>query len=270
MLMRQMIKRGLGFVRPTQFTQVPRRTFMTSRPQFGGVLVQHQDSEVNNKDTPFEWNADSKKKIEVVLKKFPSNYKQSAVMPLLYIAQEQDGKNWLPLTAMNKIAETLDIPPIRVYEVATFYTMYNRQPMGKYHIQLCGTTPCMVRGAQKIKQAITDHVGIKEGETSADGLFTLNEVECLGACVNAPMIQVNNKEFYEWLTPESMVQLLDDWKAGKTPKPYNQNHIKTCEGPMGQTTLLKDMGAPAFRDLDKLKADLEADKLKAAQDAAKQ
>mmetsp|Transcript_15001 Transcript_15001/g.21183 ORF Transcript_15001/g.21183 Transcript_15001/m.21183 type:complete len:267 (+) Transcript_15001:28-828(+) len=247
--------------------QVSCRMF-NSRPLFGGHLVQHQDTPENNKDTPFEFNADSKKKIEVVLKKFPTNYKQSAIMPLLYIAQEQ-GDNWLPLNAMNKIAEVLDVAPMRVYEVATFYTMFNRKPVGKYHIQLCGTTPCMVRGAQKIKQAITDHVGIKEGETSADGLFTLQEVECLGACVNAPMIQVNNKEFYEHLTPENMKQLLDDWKAGKVPKPYNQNHVKTCEGPMGQTSLLKDMGVPPFRDIDKLISDVEAEKREAAQDANK-
>jgi NADH dehydrogenase (ubiquinone) flavoprotein 2 len=262
-MLRQLVARG-------PFRGQITRTFKTNRPAFGGHLVQHQDTASNNADTPFEFNEESKKQIEVVLKKFPSNYKQSAVMPLLYIAQEQDGANWLPLAAMNKIAEVLDIPRIRVYEVATFYTMYNRTPVGKYHIQLCGTTPCMVRGAQAIKQAITDHVGIKEGETSADGLFTLQEVECLGACVNAPMIQVNNKEFYEHLTPENMKQLLDDWKAGKTPKAYNQNGIHTCEGPMGQTTLKEPVdNFLSFRDLDKLKADLLAEREEAAKEAAK-
>lgn len=259
-----LLRRVAPLTRRTQFVKT--QQFHSFRPLSGGHLVQHQDSAENNADTPFEFNADSMKQIEVVMKKFPSNYKQSAIMPLLYIAQEQ-GDNWLPLSAMNKIAEFLDVPAIKVYEVATFYTMYNRTPVGKYHIQLCGTTPCMVRGAKSIKQAITDHVGIKEGETSADGLFTLQEVECLGACVNAPMIQVNNKEFYEWLTPESMKQLLDDWKAGKTPKPYNQNHIKTCEGPMGQTTLKTEtINTGAFRDIDKLKADLAAEKAEAAKE----
>lgn len=266
-MLRQIVRK----IAPLSRTTVPQivRSFHSSRSAFAGVLVQHQDTPENNADIPFEFNADSLKKIDVVLKKFPANYKQSAVMPLLYIAQEQ-GDNWLPLSAMNKIAEVLDIPPIRVYEVASFYTMYNRTPVGKYHIQLCGTTPCMVSGAKKIKDAITEHIGIKEGETSADGLFTLNEVECLGACVNAPMIQVNNKEFYEHLTPENMKQLLDDWKAGKTPKPYNQNHIKTCEGPMGQTSLLTELDSHSkFRDIDKLKADLAAEKAEAAKEENK-
>jgi len=267
--MLKQVARRLSLLQRTNSSQQFVRPFHSNRPIFSSPLPQHIDTPNNNEETPFEFNAESKKEIEVVLKKFPSNYKQSAVMPLLYIAQEQ-GDNWLPLSAMNKIAEVLDIPRIRVYEVATFYTMYNRTPVGKYHIQLCGTTPCMVRGAKKIKQAITDHIGIKEGETSADGLFTLNEVECLGACVNAPMIQVNNKEFYEWLTPDNMKQLLDDWTAGKTPKPYNQNHIKTCEGPMGQTSLEGEVSnAQFFRDIDKLKADLAAEKEDAEADAGK-
>lgn len=263
------VARRLSLLPRTQTPQFIRR-FHNNRPIFAGLLPQHIDSPDNNESTPFEFNEESKKQIEVALKKFPTNYKQSAVMPLLYIAQEQ-GDNWLPLSAMNKIAEVLDIPKIRVYEVATFYTMYNRKPVGKYHIQLCGTTPCMVRGAQKIKDAITEHVGIKEGETSADGLFTLQEVECLGACVNAPMIQVNNKEFYEHLTPDNMKQLLDDWKAGKTPKAWNQNHIKTCEGPMGQTSLIGEefSSLTNFRDIDKLKADLAAEKAEAEKEAAK-
>jgi hypothetical protein len=168
------------------------------------------------------------------------------------------------------------MPPIRVYEVASFYTMFNRTPVGKFHIQLCGTTPCMVRGAKEIKQAALEFAHIKEGEISADGLFTVTEVECLGACVNAPMIQVNNKEFYEHLTPAIMKQIMADWKAGKTVKPYNQNHVKTCEGPQGKTTLFQEMGMPPFRDLDKLQAEVKkaqedaaaADKAKAAAAAA--
>lgn len=242
------------------------RPFMASRVANGHGLVVHRPADYNDPNMKWEWTEESKKRIEKVLKKFPKNYKQSAVMPLLYIAQEQND-NWLPLAAMNKIAETLDMPPIRVYEVASFYTMYNREPVGKYHIQLCGTTPCMVTGAQSIKQAIMDFAGIKEGETSADGLFTLTEVECLGACVNAPMIQVNNKEFYEFLTPEIMVGIMKDWKAGKTPKAWNQNHVKTCEGPQGKTTLKTPLPEKApCRDLDALKAELEAAKREAEKD----
>lgn len=242
------------------------RVCPTTRGSHG--LVVHKETDYNNDKTPFEWTNESLKKIETVLAKFPSNYKQSAVIPLLYIAQEQ-GANWLPLTAMNKVAEVLDMPPIRVYEVASFYTMFNRTPVGKHHIQLCGTTPCMIRGAKDIKKAVEDFAHIKEGETSADGLFTLTEVECLGACVNAPMIQVNNKEFYEYLTPESMTSIMKDWKEGRTPKPYNQNHVKTCEGPMGKTTLKEPLPEkPPCRDIDALAAEIKKAKEKAASDAA--
>lgn len=218
-------------------------------------LSVHKETDYNNEKTPFQFNEASQQKIKTILAKFPSNYKQSAVIPLLYIAQEQNGTNWLTLTAMNKVAEVLDMPPIRVYEVASFYTMFNRTPVGKYHIQLCGTTPCMIRGAKDIKKAVEEFAGIKAGETSADGLFTLTEVECLGACVNAPMIQVNNKEFYEFLTPENMKSIMKDWKEGRVPKPFNQNHVKTCEGPQGKTTLKLPLpDVPPCRDLDALAA----------------
>lgn len=227
------------------------------------ALSQHKNTATNNESTPFEFNQDSQKQIAVVLKKFPSNYQQSAVIPLLYIAQEQND-NWIPLSAMKKIAQILDMPPIRVYEVATFYTMFNRTPVGKHHIQLCGTTPCMIRGAQKIKDAITEHIGIGEGETTKDGLFTLTEVECLGACVNAPMIQVNNHEFYENLTPESMKALLETWKAGKKPKVGPQTSQKGCEGPLGKTSLFTTPPV-VCRDLDKLKADIAAAAAKEAE-----
>lgn len=256
--------------RTTQLASTQRvfcRAFKGSRALGGGALSVHKPTSYNNEDTPFEFTKESWEKIDYALSKFPSNYKQSAVIPLLYIAQEQ-GDNWLPLSAMNKVAEVLDMPPIRVYEVASFYTMFNRTPVGKFHIQLCGTTPCMIVGAQDIKKAALDYAGCKEGEVSADGLFTVTEVECLGACVNAPMIQVNNKEFYEFLTPEIMVNLMKDWKAGKSPKPYNQNHVKTCEGPQGKTTLFKEMGPPPCRDLDALKAELQ--KAKEEADAAEQ
>jgi len=240
----------------------PAVTRSFARP-FSSALSVHKPTDYNNEDTPFTWTKESKEKIEYALSKFPTNYKQSACIPLLYIAQEQDGTNWLPLNAMNAVAEVLDMPPIRVYEVASFYTMFNRTPVGKFHIQLCGTTPCMITGAQDIKKAALDFAGCKEGDISKDGMFTVTEVECLGACVNAPMIQVNNCEFYEHLTPEIMVNMMKDWKAGKTVKPYNQNHVKTCEGPQGKTTLFKEMGPPPCRDLDALKAELK----KAAEEA---
>ena len=138
---------------------------------------------------------------------------------------------------MNKVAKVLEMEPMQVYEVASFYTMFNRTKPGRYHIQFCGTTPCMIRGARECMDAIKDFAGIELNETSEDGLFTLSEVECLGACVNAPMMQVNNEWFYEDLTPETTVELLKKWKAGEEPTPGPQNGRINSLGPMGRTSL---------------------------------
>ena len=123
---------------------------------------------------------------------------------------------------MNKVAKVLNMAPMQVYEVASFYTMFNRTKVGKYHLQVCGTTPCQLRGARDIIKAIKDYAHIEMDQTSEDGLFTVSEVECLGACVNAPMIQVNNEYVYEvitvTLTPESIVNILEQWKRGEEPK----------------------------------------------------
>lgn len=135
----------------------------------------------------------------------------------MFLAQKQND-NFLTLAAMNKVAKVLEMTPMQVYEVASFYTMFNREKRGKYHLQVCGTTPCMLRGAAQIIQAVKDFANIEANETSADGLFTLQEVECLGACVNAPMVQVNNEYVYEDLTYESMQAIMQDWKDGKEPK----------------------------------------------------
>jgi NADH dehydrogenase (ubiquinone) flavoprotein 2 len=162
------------------------------------------------------------------------------MLPLLDLAQRQNN-NWLPLSAMNKVAQVLGVNPMRVYEVATFYTMFHREPVGKYYIQLCGTTPCMACGAQEIKKTIEKHLNIHDGETTKDGLFTLLEVECLGACVNAPMLQLND-DFYECLTPETTIELLEACKKGMPP-PMNKwgslpmNGQLSCEGPQGKTSL---------------------------------
>jgi NADH dehydrogenase (ubiquinone) flavoprotein 2 len=176
----------------------------------------HRDSPENNKNTPFEISPEDMRRINEVVARYPPNYKASAVIPVLDLVQQMNG-GWLSLTAMNKVASILEMPEIRVYEVATFYTMFNREKVGKYFIQLCGTTPCMVCGSEEIKKTIEDHLGIKEGETSKDGLFTLREVECLGSCANAPMVQLND-DYYECLTPKTTIELLDACKAGKPPK----------------------------------------------------
>lgn len=167
---------------------------------------------------------------------YPAHHQSAAIMPLLDLAQRQQG--WLPLSAMNYVADFLKVPRMRVYEVATFYTMYNRQPMGKYHMQVCTTTPCMLRGADavydRVKQLCTD-----------SKLFTVTEVECLGACVNAPMVQVND-DYYEDLTVADVDRLVTDLKAGRRPKPgpTESSGRFSCE-PKGGLTSLKEPPTPA-------------------------
>jgi len=241
--------------------------FRPSSAAFSHSLSQHRNTPENHKNTPFEWTAENLSKIPVIMAKYPSNRKQSAVMPLLQLAQKQNN-NWLPLSAMNKVAELLDIPPMRVYEVATFYTMYNREPVGKFHLQVCGTTHCLVCGADKIIAACEQHLGIKVGESTKDGLFTLSEVECLGACVNAPMLQINNEWFYENLDVNSTKKLLDDLKSNRPVKVGPQiPNLRDCEGPQGQTNLLnpESLQSPC-RDFAALKKELE-EKAKAQQKA---
>jgi NADH dehydrogenase (ubiquinone) flavoprotein 2 len=149
---------------------------------------------------------------------------------------------------MKKVAEVCGVAPVRVYEVASFYTMFNRERVGKYFIQLCGTTPCMVNGSEEIKATICKHLGVEDGGTTADGLFTLKEVECLGACANAPMIQIND-DFYECLTPATTIEVLESCRKG-APLPMTKwgsrpmNGQLSCEGPLGKTTLSKPRVEP--------------------------
>ncbi|KAJ8598804.1 hypothetical protein CTAYLR_008664 [Chrysophaeum taylorii] len=217
-------------------------------------IASHVDSAENTKTTPFDFNAENHARAELIMSKYPTNYKQAAIIPLLDLAQRQNG-GWLPLAAMDRVAKLVEVAPMRVYEVATFYTMFNRERVGKYFIQLCGTTPCMVCGSEDIKKAIEDYLGIKEGQTTADGLFTLREVECLGSCANAPMIQLND-DYYECLTPKSVVELLKRCKSGNVP-PMGRwgslplNGQVSCEGPAGKTSLFEEPAPPPMRaDLD--------------------
>ena len=129
---------------------------------------------------------------------------------------------------MNKVAKIMEVPPMKVYQVASFYTMFNRTKVGKFHLQVCGTTPCMIRGSREIMKAIEEFAGIGNGETSADGMFTCQEVECLGACANAPMLQVNNEWFYEDLTPENTKELLSAMRDGKDYHPGPQIKERDC------------------------------------------
>uniref|UniRef100_V9IKG9 NADH dehydrogenase [ubiquinone] flavoprotein 2 n=1 Tax=Apis cerana TaxID=7461 RepID=V9IKG9_APICE len=166
------------------------RGLQTSIIRTSDQLFVHRDSEVDNPSIPFEFNEANKKRIEALLKIYPEGHKRGAMIPLLDLAQRQHG--WLPISAMHKVAEILNIPRMRVYEVATFYTMFNRRPMGKYHVQICTCTPCWLRDSDSIVEAVTKATNCKVGEMSADKLFTVSEVECLGACANAPMFQVND------------------------------------------------------------------------------
>jgi NADH-quinone oxidoreductase subunit E len=163
------------------------------------------------KDQPenFEFNSSSLEAANTIVSKYPKGKQQSAVMALLYIAQKQNN-NWIPLAAMKCIAKFLDMPYIKVYEVATFYTMYNLSPVGKYFVQVCTTTPCMIRGANQLVEACK--------ELSDDKSCSWMEVECLGACVNAPMMQIND-DYFEDLDKEKTLEILDKILKGETPKP---------------------------------------------------
>lgn len=168
--------------------------------------------------------------------KYPAGRQASAVIPLLWKAQEQMG-GWVPEAAIRHVAEILDMPHIRVLEVATFYTMFNLAPVGRWHVQLCGTTPCMLRGANKLIDICHKRIG-KPFEITADGKFSWVEVECLGACVNAPMAQINY-DYYEDLTPENFNALLDALAEGREPKPGPQID-RQFSAPAGGPTTLTD------------------------------
>ena len=155
----------------------------------------------------FSFSVENLKKVEEILKRYPQKNKKSAVMPLLYLAQRQN-QNWIPLAALKYIAKHLSMPYIKVYEVATFYTMYNLSPVGKYFIQVCTTSPCLIRGADKVVKACKEKISSKEGEISKNGMCSWIEVECLGACVNAPMMQVNN-DYYEDLNKKTTNDILN-------------------------------------------------------------
>ena len=228
-----------------------------------GAFVNHRNTDDNLEETPFEFTEENYKQVYEKIANFPENCKHSAVIPVLFIAQKQNN-NFLTLAAMNKVAKILEMEPMQVYEVASFYTMFNRTKPGKYHIQFCGTTPCMIRGARECMDAIMEYTGVGMNETSEDGLFTLTEVECLGACVNAPMLQVNNEWFYEDLTPETTVALLEKWKAGEEPQVGPQNGRINSLGPMGRTSLEKMPDTTFTRDFDAEKQRYEAAKAAAA------
>jgi NADH-quinone oxidoreductase subunit E len=206
----------------------------------GGIL---DDPEVRAKWEGFQWTPENAKRAKDIIARYPAGRQQSASIPLLDLAQRQVGaetntQGWLPLPVMEFVGREIDMPYVRVLEVATFYTMFNLAPVGRFHVQVCGTTPCMLRGSDDVMEACYKR-GLKKGHTTEDGLFTLTEVECLGACANAPMVQINDDNF-EDLTEESMGAVLDALARGEKPKPGPQVDRQTsC--PEGGPTSLKKM-----------------------------
>jgi NADH-quinone oxidoreductase subunit E len=191
----------------------------------------------------FTFTTENAEQAKIVIARYPEGRQQSAVMALLDLAQRQVGaetqtNGWLPVPVIEYVSAMLGMPYMRTYEVVTFYTMYNLAPVGRYHVQVCGTTPCMLRGSDDVFAACKNK-GLVKGATTPDGLFTLAEVECLGACANAPMVQINDDNF-EDLTYDSMSSILEDLAQGKQPKIGPQIDRKTsC--PEGGPTTLKEM-----------------------------
>ena len=190
----------------------------------------------------FALTPENEAKARTIIARYPPGRQQSAIIPLLDMAQRQVGEEtgtqgWLPIPVIEYIAKYLDMPYVRALEVATFYTMFNQRPVGRYHVQVCGTTPCMLRGSDDVFDACYAK-GMKKGGTTEDGLFTLSEVECLGACANAPMVQINDDN-YEDLTFESMTAILEAFQRGEVPKPGPQVDRQTSAPEGGPTTLVK-------------------------------
>ena len=196
-----------------------------------------------SKDQPesFEFNNKSLEAAKKIISNYPNGKQQSAVMALLYLAQRQND-NWIPLSAMKYIAKMLEMPYIKVYEVATFYTMYNLAPVGDYFFQVCTTTPCMIRGAYKLVDVCKKKISEKESEITENGKASWMEVECLGACVNAPMIQIND-DYFEDLNEEKLEKIIDQINKNQKPKPGSYRGRLSSEPENIRKTLLGNKNA---------------------------
>jgi len=196
-----------------------------------------KDTGKNIQPESFRFSPENMARIPDILGLYPAGRQESAVMPLLTLAQRQAG-GWLPRAAMDRVAEILGMAPIRVYEIATFYSMYNHAPVGKNHIQICTTTPCWLRGSDEVVASCRKILGIGLGETSEDGEFTLGEVECLGACVNAPLFKIND-DYFEDLDTARVEAILTLLKRGDKPQPGSQSSRHGAAPFNGPTTLLE-------------------------------
>ncbi|KAG0246066.1 thioredoxin-like [2Fe-2S] ferredoxin-domain-containing protein [Mortierella sp. GBAus27b] len=231
-------------IAPVLRTTPAKRAIASSRVALSDKLFVHRDTADNNPNVKFEFTKENLERAKEIMAKYPPQYKKGAIMPLLDLGQRQLG--WTSLPVMNAVAKMVEVAPMRVYEVATFYTMYNREPVGKYFLQLCTTTPCQLCGSTEILKTIESDLGIKVGETTADGKFTLVEVECAGACVNAPVLAVND-DYYEDLTPETTIKVLNSLKIDQPIKAGPQSGRYTCEPKGGLTTLTSEPTGPGFQ-----------------------
>jgi NADH-quinone oxidoreductase subunit E len=193
----------------------------------------------------FAWTEANAAKAREIIARYPAGRQMSASLPLLDLAQRQVGaetqtQGWLPVPVIEFVAKELDMPYMRVFEVVTFYTMFNLTPVGRYHVQVCGTTPCMLQGSDDVLAACRNH-GLIKGRTTPDGLFTLTEVECLGACANAPMVQINDDN-YEDLDYDRTSKILEALARGETP-PAGSQIGRRASAPEGEPTTLKEMVA---------------------------
>jgi NADH-quinone oxidoreductase subunit E len=199
-----------------------------------------EEAEVRARWGAFAWSEENVRKAHEIMGRYPAGRQQSASIPLLDLAQRQVGaetntQGWLPVPVIEFVARQIEVPYIRVYEVATFYTMFNLAPVGRFHVQVCGTTPCVLQGSDDVFAACKNH-GLSKGRTTPDGLFTLTEVECMGNCSNAPMMQINDDNF-EDLDYDSTTRILEALARGETPKPGSQTGRKSSEPAGGPTSL---------------------------------
>jgi NADH-quinone oxidoreductase subunit E len=202
------------------------------------------ETETRAKWGDFKFTPANAKQAKTIIARYPAGRQRSAVMPLLDLAQRQVGaetqtQGWLPVPVIEYVAAMLDMPYMRAYEVVTFYTMYNIAPVGRYHVQVCGTTPCLLRGSDDVMAACKNR-GMVKGKTTPDGMFTLTEVECMGNCSSAPMVQINDDN-YEDLDYDSTTRILEDLAAGKQPKTGTQLDGRHTVEPYGGPTTLKEM-----------------------------
>ena len=185
----------------------------------------------------FEFTNENLELANAILKKYPEGRKKSAVMPLLYLAQNQND-NWIPLAAIRYVAKILNMPYIKVYEVATFYSMFNLSPVGKYYVQVCTTTPCMIRGSKSLTEVCKKYISKNQNELSENKLCSWTEVECLGACVNAPMMQIND-DYFEDLNEGKAIEIIQKLLSDKFPEPGSTKNRKNNSPEKGKTTLLE-------------------------------